>query len=321
MKKQKIAILTSGGDAPGMNAAIRAVTRKGLYHGLDILGVEKGYQGLIDGNFMPMQLSSVAGIINHGGTILRTGRSEAFKTVEGQELAIVQIKRQDIGAVVVIGGDGSMQGAKQLAALGINTVVIPASIDNDMRGTEYCIGFDTALNTIVEATSKVRDTMASHDRVAIVEVMGRSSGQLALMSGIACGAEVILVPEMPLAMEKICAGLLDSAKRGKLYSIIMLAEGVGKGHDIAEQISKRTKFPVRVTVLGYIQRGGSPTATDNIMGSKMGAMAIEGIIKGKTNFLVALRNGNLNMVSYGEEERFQLTIDRNQYELAQILAM
>ncbi|MBP2657666.1 MAG: 6-phosphofructokinase [Firmicutes bacterium] len=321
MNNKRIAILTSGGDAPGMNAAIRAITRKGIYHRFEIFGVEKGFQGLINGTFIPMNSDSVAGILDQGGTMLKTARSEEFRTEAGQAVALEHLKEQLIDVVVVIGGDGSMQGAMRLAELGVNTIVIPGSIDNDMPGTEYSIGFDTALNTILEAANKIRDTSISHDKVAVIEVMGRNCGNLALMSGLAGGAETILVPEVSNDIGQICHELLESYKLGKLYRVIMLAEGVGKGHDIAAQITERTNLSVSVTVLGYIQRGGNPTAMDNIMASRMGAAAIDGIIAKKSNFLVAMRQGTLVLVPYGKENEFQPGIDVGQYELSRVLGM
>ncbi|AIF49666.1 6-phosphofructokinase [Pelosinus sp. UFO1] len=321
MSNKRIAILTSGGDAPGMNAAIRAITRKGLYHGFEVFGVEKGFQGLINGTFLPMSLESVAGILDQGGTILKTARSEEFRTEAGQAVALRNLENQLIDVVVVIGGDGSMQGAMRLSELGVNTIVIPASIDNDMPGTEYSIGFDTALNTILEAANKIRDTSISHDKVAIVEVMGRNCGNLALMSGLACGAETILIPEITNDIGEVCEELLESYKRGKLYRVVMLAEGVGRGHDIATQIAARTNLPISVTVLGYIQRGGNPTAMDNIMASRMGAAAIDEIIANKSDFLVAMRHGKLVSVSYGKENEFQPGVDLGEYELSRVLGM
>ncbi|WP_378951570.1 ATP-dependent 6-phosphofructokinase [Pelosinus sp. sgz500959] len=321
MTVKKIAILTSGGDAPGMNAAIRGVLGKGLYHGFEMLGVQNGFEGLINGEFIEMSSNDLIGVINQGGTILKTARSEGFKTVEGLSMAVAQIKKHGIDMVVVVGGDGSLQGAKKLASVGIGTALIPASIDNDIPGTEYCIGFDTALNTILEAVRKIQDTIASHSKVAIVEVMGRNSGHLALMSGMASGAEAILVPEIPTDMELICQSLVERSQQGKLYSIIIVAEGVGKGPDIAEEIAIRTKLAVHVTVLGYIQRGGCPSATDNIMGSKMGALAIDTILSGHINFLVALRKGNLLTVPYEVEDGFESGIEVRDYDLSMILGM
>jgi len=318
--KQKIAVLTSGGDAPGMNAAVRAVTRTGLFHGCEVLGVMRGYDGVINGDFLPMQLGSVAGIINRGGTMLKSARSEMFRTEEGFAKAVQNLKNNDIDVVVVVGGDGSMAGARKLTAAGISTIVIPATIDGDMAGTEYTLGFDTALNTIVDAVNKIRDTAFSHDRIAVIEVMGRHSGQLALMAGLACGAEVILLPEMQMNMDELCEGLVRSCKRGKAYSIVMVAEGVGRGRDIAELIAQRTEFSPHVTVLGYLQRGGAPSAVDNIMGSRMGAAAVENIMQGKLNCLIAQRHGEIATVPYALVQDYQPQVDYSLYELASILA-
>jgi 6-phosphofructokinase 1 len=318
---QRIAVLTSGGDAPGMNAAIRAVVRKGIYHGLDVLGIERGYEGLINGRFLVMNSGSVAGIIQHGGTVLKTARSEAFKTPEGFAAAVAQLRSRNIDGLVVIGGDGSMAGAVKLSEAGISTMVIPATIDNDMADTEYALGFDTALNTVLDAVNKIRDTAESHQRVAVVEVMGRSAGHIALMAGLACGAEAILLPEQAINMEAMCHGLKQSFRRGKLYSIVMVAEGVGKGYDIAAQIAAYTDFKPHVTVLGYIQRGGSPSALDNIMGSRLGGMTIDSIIKGNVNCLVAYQGGNLVTVPYHGLNCTSRKVDLSLYELAGILAM
>lgn len=321
MGKKRIAILTSGGDAPGMNAVIRAVLGRGLHHGFEMIGVENGFEGLINGDFIKMQSHQLNGVINQGGTILKTARSERFKAVEGLAIAVGQIKIHGIDLVVVVGGDGSLQGAKKLASVGVATAVIPASIDNDIPGTEYCIGFDTALNTILEAIRKIRDTIASHSKVAIVEVMGRNSGHLALMSGMASGAEGILIPEKPTDLESICESLIESSQRGKLYSTIILAEGVGKGPDIADEIANRTKLAVHVTVLGYIQRGGCPTAIDNITGSRMGSMAMDTVLGGTVNFLVASRRGSLFAVPYEVKDDFQSGIQTSDYDLARILGI
>ncbi|MDR3590328.1 MAG: 6-phosphofructokinase [Negativicutes bacterium] len=318
---EKFAILTSGGDAPGMNAVIRAVTRKGLYHGFEVLGVLRGYQGLISGDFLPMQLSTVGGIINQGGTVLKTARSEAFKTEEGFSAALRQIEKHKLEAVVVIGGDGSMAGAQKLAEAGVSTIVIPATIDNDMAGTEYTLGFDTALNSILDAASKIRDTAASHERVAIIEVMGRHSGQLALAAGLAGGAELILVPEVPMSIEEVCYVLRQGHQRGKQSSIVIVAEGAGKGYDVAAQIAAKTGYATHVTVLGYIQRGGSPTATDNIIGSRMGGKAIDCILADELNCLVAWQKGDITTVPYSEAFAGKRGIDCDQYELARVLSL
>lgn len=321
MDRKRIAVLTSGGDAPGMNAAIRAVTRKGLYHGCEVIGVLRGYQGLIGGEFQRLGLNSVGGIISRGGTMLKTARSEDFKTPEGFGRALRNLEENDVDGLVVIGGDGSMAGARKLAEAGLPTLVIPATIDNDMAGTEYTLGFDTALNTIVDAVNKIRDTVSSHERVAVVEVMGRHSGNLAVQAGIACGAEVILIPEIPADLDAICDGLVKGKNRGKLHSIVLVAEGAGRAQDVADQIKARTSFAAPITVLGYIQRGGSPSATDNIVGSRMGAAAVDCVMSGEWNRLIAMRGGAVTPVPYEEAAGFRLTVDRSLYELAGILAM
>jgi len=318
---KRIAVLTSGGDAPGMNAAIRAVVRTAIHSGFEVFGVERGYQGVIDNRLVLMNSHSAGGILQYGGTILKTARSEEFKTPDGFDVAIRNLKEHYIDYLVVIGGDGSMAGAVKVSAAGIETIVIPATIDNDMAGTDYTIGFDTALNTVLDATNKIRDTAASHERVAVIEVMGRSAGHIALMAGLACGAETILLPEKPVDIDSVCQGLLRSYKRGKMYSIVMVAEGAGTGYDIASQIAERTSFKPHVTVLGYIQRGGSPSATDNIIGSRMGAAAVASILKGETNRLVASQNGQVITVPYESAKDFKQGINLELYDLARILAM
>lgn len=321
MKKKRIALLTSGGDAPGMNAAIRAVVRKALYHKFDVIGVNRGYQGLIDGDFRKLELKSVAGIINRGGTMLKSARSKQFMTEEGFDMAIRNIKEHNIDVIVVIGGDGSMAGARKLSNAGIPTLVIPATIDRDMLGTEYTLGFDTALNTILEAVNKIKDTSFSLDRVAIIEVMGRNAGHLALMAGIACGAETILIPEIAFDIDSICEGLVRSFNRGKQYSILMMAEGVGSGSDIAAQIASRTNFSPSVTVLGYLQRGGTPSAMDNIIGSRMGVTAVDNIILDKVNGLISMRQGNINTIPYNEISEHKVDVDLSLQEMASIIAI
>ncbi len=320
MGNKRIAVLTSGGDAPGMNAALRAVTRKAIYHGWEVVGVIRGYQGLIDGDFREMQANSVSGIIGRGGTILKSARCEQFKTADGFSQALWNIKRCEIDVVVVIGGDGSMAGARKLSEAGTPTIVIPATIDNDMPGTEYALGFDTALNSIVEAVNKIRDTAYSHDRLAIIEVMGRQSGQLALCAGISCGAEYILIPEFPADIDDICRGLERRNIKGKTFSIIIVAEGVGRGHDIAAQVAARIPVSTSVTVLGYIQRGGSPTAKDNIFGGLMGAVAVDGIMAGNCDCLIAMRQGKVMPVKYNEAIKTRSEINHAMYELASVLA-
>lgn len=315
-----LAVLTSGGDAPGMNAVIRSVVRKGIYHGFDVEGIERGYEGVINGEFKPLNLNSVAGIIQSGGTMLRTARSDAFRTITGFNQALSQLKYHHVDTLIVVGGDGSMAGAAKLAEAGVNTLVIPATIDQDMAGTDYTIGFDTALNTVLDAVNKIRDTAASHERVAVIEVMGRHSGHIALQAGLACGAEAILLPEIPVNMDEICQRLLHSYHRGKLYSIVMVAEGVAKGDEVATQIAQRTSFKPHVTVLGYIQRGGSPSAVDNIIGSQMGAQAVDSVLRGEFNRLISYRGGCLATIPYAEAFMTPHRIDQALYELAGILA-
>ncbi len=318
---RNIAVLTSGGDAPGMNGAIRAVVRKSIYYGYTVYGVERGYEGLIHGNLKLMDTTSVAGIIQRGGTILKTARSKDFMTTEGFNKALRKLKEHDISCLVVIGVDGSMAGAKKLSEAGVNTVVIPGTIDNDMCGTDYTIGFDTALNTALEAANKIRDTVESHGRVAIIEVMGRSAGHIALMAGLACGAENILLPEEKLDMDKVCKKLRETYNRGKRYSIIMVAEGAASGYDVAKEIKARTQFDASVTVLGYIQRGGSPSAKDNLMASQMGSAAVDAIAENTLNCLVSANLGEILLVDYESAMNAKKGVNKKLQELAGILSM
>lgn len=317
---KRIGVLTSGGDSPGMNSSIRAVVRQGIYSGLEVLGVERGYEGLIKGEINPMDLHSVAGIIHRGGTILRTSRSEEFKTPEGQAKALKVIQEFQLDGLVVIGGDGSLRGAQALCKKGIAVVGLPGTIDNDLPCTDYTIGFDTAVNNVLEAISKIRDTAISHERIVIVEVMGRHSGYIALYAGVAGGAEAILVPEKAVDMEDICQRLIEKYERGKLYSIIMVAEGVANGFEIAREVKERTGFDPRVTVLGYTQRGGSPTAFDNLLASRMGSKAVELLVEGETNKMVAIRNGKVEAIDINFILSQKKELDWELYHLAGILA-
>lgn len=318
---RRIAILTSGGDAPGMNGAIRAVVRKSLYYGYEVFGIERGYEGLIQGNFKQMDTASVAGIIQRGGTVLKTARSKDFRTPEGFAKALRNLKEYNIFCLVVIGGDGSMAGAKKLSEAGINTVVIPGTIDNDMAGTDYTIGFDTAINTALDAVNKIRDTVESHSRVAIIEVMGRSAGHIALMTGLACGAEKILLPEEKLDLDSVCRKLSETYKRGKRYSIIVVAEGAASGYDVAKAIKEKTEFDASVTVLGYIQRGGSPSARDNIMASRMGSMAVNAIAENTMNCLVGANLGEIVLLDYATAMQGARGINKKLHRLAGILSL
>ncbi len=255
---QRIGVLTSGGDAPGMNAAVRAVVRKGIFHGLNVFGISRGYEGLIHGEIHEMSIGSVADIVLRGGTVLKTARSEEMRTLSGQQKALAQLQKLNIDALVVIGGDGSFRGAQTLAAQGVRIVGIPGTIDNDIAGTDLTIGFDTAMNTVVDAVSKIRDTASSHDRTFIVEVMGRNCGNIALQAGLACGAESILVPEIPYDLDEISNKLKRGHQRGKNHSIILVAEGVGSAYKIGEELHARSGFETRITVLGHLQRGETP---------------------------------------------------------------
>jgi 6-phosphofructokinase 1 len=290
---KKIGVLTSGGDSPGMNAAIRAVVRKAIYHDIEVYGVYQGYQGLINGQIKKLELGSVGDIIHRGGTMLYTSRSEEFKTIEGQQKGIEQLKNIGIEGLVVIGGDGSYRGAKKLTEHGFPCVGVPGTIDNDIPGTDFTIGFDTALNTVIDAIDKIRDTATSHERTYVIEVMGRHAGDIALWSGLAGGAETILIPEADYDMNEVVSRLKRGHDRGKKHSIIIVAEGVGSGVDFAKKLTEATKLETRVSVLGYIQRGGSPTAFDRVLASRLGARAVELLIDGQGGRSVGIENNKL----------------------------
>lgn len=287
---KKIAVLTSGGDAPGMNAAIRAVVRKAIYHGLEVVGVQQGYAGLIAGKMDTMHLGSVGDIIQRGGTMLQSARCPEFVTDEGQERAVRQLEQNGIEGVVVIGGDGSYRGALALSEKGIPAVGVPGTIDNDIPGTDFTIGFDTALNTIIEAIDKIRDTATSHERTFIVEVMGRDAGDLALWAGLAGGAETVLIPEESFDINDMIERLRSGHERGKKHSIIIVAEGVMSGTELAHQLKNSAGIETRVSVLGHIQRGGSPTARDRVLASQFGAKAVEVLLEGKKGRAIGIQN-------------------------------
>ena len=276
MSKKKIAVLTSGGDAPGMNAAVRAVVRSAIAKGMDVYGVYRGYNGLLNGDVEQMNLRSVSDIIGNGGTVLYTARSEEFKTLEGQKKAAKHCEELGISGVVVIGGDGSFAGARALTNAGINCIGVPGTIDNDIACSEYTIGFDTAMNTAIQMIDRIRDTAQSHDRCSIVEVMGRRCGDIALQVGISCGATAILVPEMPYNIETdIIDRIVDTQKTGKQHFIIVVAEGVGGVVDLAKYVERRLGIETRATILGHVQRGGSPTVRDRVVASLMGHKAVD----------------------------------------------
>lgn len=322
---KQIAVLTSGGDAPGMNAAIRAVVRTGLFHGMTVYGVQHGYSGLIAGEFVPMDLGSVGDIIHRGGTILYSARSEVFRTPEGQAQALRQLKAHQIDGLVVIGGDGSFRGALKLHEQGFPVIGVPGTIDNDIPGTDFTIGFDTAVNTAIQAIDKIRDTATSHERTYVVEVMGRSAGDIALWAGLAGGAESILIPEVQLPMEQLLDELVERLnrghQRGKKHSIILVAEGVGSGVEIARLVQERTGFETRVTVLGHIQRGGSPTAFDRVLASRMGSMAVQLLMEGRSGEMVASRQHQICGIPMADALSGSHQADLSIYQMAGILAI
>lgn len=302
-KIKKIAVLTSGGDAPGMNAAIRAVARSCAYYNLDCIGVYRGYQGLIENDFELLTARSVRNIINRGGTFLKSARSKEFRTEEGREKAYKNLRKAGIDALVVIGGDGTFTGAMKLQEEhGFPVVGIPGTIDNDINGTDYCIGYDTALNTVVEAIDKIRDTASSHNRLFLVEVMGRDAGDIALNSGIGAGAEEILIPEEDKGIEQMLFSLERSRKSGKTSSIIVVAEGEKSGKNIfelAEYIGENLEgYDIRVSVLGHIQRGGAPSCFDRVLASRLGVGAIEALLRGENKVMVGVTNRVVTSVEF-----------------------
>ena len=291
---KKIAVLTSGGDAPGMNAAVRAVVRTALNAGIEVYGVIRGFNGLINDELIPMDLRSVSNILQQGGTKLYTARCLEFKELEYQQKAAEICRKRGIDGVVVCGGDGSFRGAQKLSKQGINCICIPCTIDNDIGCCEYTIGYDTAANTVVDMVDKLRDTCASHDRCSVVEVMGRHAGWLALGAGIAVGATSIIVPEVPYDFQKDIVDRMNYTKSlGKHHFIVMVAEGIGDVHDLAKDIEKATGVETRATVLGHVQRGGRPSARDRILASQMGYYAAHLLMDGKTERVVAVNNNNL----------------------------
>jgi 6-phosphofructokinase 1 len=322
-KLQKIGVFTSGGDAPGMNAAIRAVTRAAIANKLKVVGIRRGYQGMIEGDFIPLKSTDVSGILQTGGTMLKTARSAEFRTPEGREKAYQQLKKAEIDAVVVIGGDGSFTGALVLSQeYDISFVGIPGTIDNDLYGTDYTIGYDTALNTVVEAVDKIKDTARSHGRIFFVEVMGREAGLLALTSGIACGAEVILIPESNEQHSELQKFLKKGYRKKETSGIIMVAEGdeAGGAIKIAEQVRREhPDLDVRVSILGHIQRGGSPTAKDRVNATKMGVAAIEALLDDQQSIMIGLNNEKIVHVPFNKAVKMNHAIDINLLEIQKLL--
>ena len=318
---KKIGVLTSGGDAPGMNAAIRSVTRTAIFRNLKVVGIKRGYQGLIEGDIENMNLSSVGDIIHRGGTILRSARSKEFMTEKGFQKALDVLKIFGIDGLIVIGGDGSFKGAKKLSENGFATIGVPGTIDNDLGYTDYTIGFDTAVNTVVNAIGNLRDTSSSHGRANIVEVMGRHCGDIALFAGLAGGAENIIIPEIDFEMDEICKKLISGRNRGKLHSIIIVAEGVGKPYDIAAEIQERTDIETRVTIMGHLQRGGTPTAQDRILASRLGAKGVELLLEGEKGKVVGIKENRIVDLDIDEAFKVDKEIDRGIYELTKILSI
>ena len=294
---KRIGVLTSGGDAPGMNAAIRSVVRYGLHHKLEVIGILRGYAGLIDEELKPLDHRSVAGIINRGGTILESARSEDFVTEEGQRHAVDVLKRNKIDALVVIGGDGTYRGAIQLwERWHIPCVGVPATIDNDLNGTDITIGADTAINTALEAIDKIQDSATSMERIFVVEVMGRECGFIAIQVALAAGAEEVLVPELRYDLEEMHHDIEEGHRRGKFSWIIVVAEGAAKGEEIAKKITNMTGLEIRADILGHIQRGGNPTAQDRILATRLGAAAVDLILKNEFGNAVVVKDGTINAV-------------------------
>jgi len=329
---KRIGVLTSGGDAPGMNAAIRSATRTALYHGLSVVGIYRGYQGLVEGDMFEMSSRSVGDTIQRAGTMLRSARCPECESYEVQKRAVENLAASGIDGLVVIGGDGSLRGAAALSKLGVPTVGIPATVDNDIACTDYSLGFDTAVNTAVDAITKIRDTASSHGRNNVVEVMGRDTGHLALAAAIAGGAEYILIPEKPFDIQEICEGIERGYASGKTHCIIVVAEGVGGyfgpdvslydsiGFQIGQQVRKRTGLETRVTVLGHIQRGGTPTVKDRLLGTMFGSRAVEALIHGDTSKIVGLSGNRLCLFDIEEVVSKRKPIDEEMYRVATLLS-
>ncbi len=314
---KSLAVLTSGGDAPGMNAAVRAVVRAGIYNGFKVYGVYKGYNGLLNGDVKEMNLRSVSDILSRGGTILYTARSKKFMQPEYQQQAADFCRSLDIEGLVVVGGDGSFRGARALSNLGIPCVALPGTIDNDIACSDYTIGFDTAMNTAVEMIDKIRDTAQSHDRCSVVEVMGRHCGDIALQTGIAVGATSIIVPEVPYDVERdVISRIYEQKDTGKKHFIVIVAEGVGGVQDISKYIQNRTGIETRATILGHVQRGGSPTLRDRLMATNMGVAAVELLTKGIGNRVIASHGGEIVDYDITEALNMAREFDNRLYDVA-----
>ena len=311
-----IGVLTSGGDAPGMNAAVRAVVRTAIAMGMKVKGIRRGYNGLIEGDIIDLDVRSVSDIIHRGGTVLYTARSPRFKTEEGMKEAIDNCKKHGIEGIVVIGGDGSYRGARDLSLRGIPCVGVPGTIDNDISSTEYTIGFDTAMNTAMEMVDKIRDTAQSHDRCSVVEVMGRRAGYLALQAGIAVGATAVLVPEVEFKIEDVIEKILSTKRTGKKHFIVVVAEGVGGVEEIAKKIEAETGVEARATILGHVQRGGNPTVRDRVMATEMGYAAVKLLKDGIGNRVIGWKKGEIVNYDIYEALNMKKPFDNEMYEIA-----
>ncbi len=319
---KKIGVLTSGGDAPGMNAAIRAVVRTAVFNNIEVLGVKRGYNGLIHGDFIPMDARSVGETLQKGGTILQTARCLEFKEIEGVRKAVKVAKESGMDGLVVIGGDGSFRGARDLTREGLPTIAMPGTIDNDIGCSEYTIGYDTCLNTVIEAVDKLRDTCSSHERCSVVEVMGRNAGYIAVEAAIACGAEVVLIPEVPFDIDKDVIDVINRGKeRGKKHNIVIVAEGVGGVVELAHTIEEKTQIESRATILGHVQRGGSPSVRDRVVASQMGAKSVELLLEGKSNRIVCVQKGEVADVDIEEGLKMKKTISDELLRLTRQLAI
>jgi 6-phosphofructokinase 1 len=325
MSIRSLGVLTSGGDSAGMNACIRAVVRYAIYNGIRVFGIYRGYKGLVDGEIVEMDASSVGGIINRGGTVLLTARLPEFKQYDVRKKAVENLEKNGIDALVVIGGDGSFRGASQLAEdFGIKVIGVPGTIDNDIKGTDYTIGYDTAINVAMDAIDKIRDTATSHERLFIVEVMGRDAGYIANTVALCSGAEDVLIPEIDVNMEDTVSRIIEGRKRGKTSSIIVVSEGARLNMDVmqlAGYIQGKTGFETRVTILGHLQRGGSPTALDRLYASRLGAYAVELLIKGESNKMVGMVSNELVSVPLKEAFEKKKDFDESIYRLVRILSI
>lgn len=318
---RKIGVLTSGGDSPGMNAAVRAVVRCGIQRGMEVYGIQRGYEGLIEGAIKEMYMHSVGDILQRGGTILRTARSERFRTEEGQKHAMNVLSAFGIEGLVIVGGDGSLRGGMELSQRGITVMGLPGTIDNDLGYTDYTIGFDTAVNTVLSAVTKIRDTSSSHERATIIEVMGRRCGDIALYAGLTGGADNILVPEMPFDINTVCKKIIQGKNRGKLHDIIIKAEGVKVDvQELAEMIEDKTGKETRVVILAYLQRGGAPTAKDRMLASQMANKAVELLYNDEDSKAIGVCSGEITAFDLGKALDVKRPFNTELYELADVLS-